>query len=234
MTKLKSFILFFLVFILSIFIISKVNALHNELPLLGKVIFVDPGHGGRDPGTSYGNILEKDLALEISYELRNQLMEKGAIVYMTREDDVDLSSKWDSKKKRGDLYRRILMYKKYNAELYLSIHLNYYNNSNESGAEVLYNPINKENKKLGEIIMSNFKNTLGSRRSLKKTDLYMYKNTTVTGVLIECGFMSNPNERYLLQKESYQKKLSKVIVDSVIKYYSYWLFQYMCLDNNGK
>ena len=221
MTKLKSFILFFLVFILSIFIISKVNALHNELPLLGKVIFVDPGHGGRDPGTSYGNILEKDLALEISYELRNQLMEKGAIVYMTREDDVDLSIKWDSKKKRGDLYRRILMYKKYNAELYLSIHLNYYNNFNESGAEVLYNPINKENKKLGEIIMSNFKNTLGSRRSLKKTDLYMYKNTTVTGVLIECGFMSNPNERYLLQKESYQKKLSKVIVDSVIKYYSY-------------
>lgn len=207
-------------FILSFFIFYKVDAINNDLPLFGKVIFVDPGHGGRDPGTSYGKILEKDIVLEISKELREQLMKKGAIVYMTRETDTDLSSKWDSLKKRGDLYRRILMYKEYNAELYLSIHLNYYSGSSESGAEVLYNPINSENKKFGEILMNNFKTALGSKRILKKTDLYMYKNTTVPGVLIECGFLSNPNERYLLRKKSYQKKLSQIIVDSVITYYN--------------
>lgn len=220
MKQKKYALLVFLFFIFSIFIFSKVEAINNDLPLLGRVIFVDPGHGGRDPGTMYGKILEKEIVLEISKELRNQLMSKGAIVYMTRETDTDLSSQWDKKKKRGDLYRRILMYKKYNAELYLSIHLNYYSLSSESGAEVLYNSINPENKKFGTILMDNFKTALGSKRVLKKTDLYMYKNTTVPGVLIECGFLSNPNERYLLQRKSYQKKLSKIIVDSVITYYS--------------
>lgn len=139
---------------------------------------------------------------------------------MTRETDTDLSSIWDVRKKRGDLYRRILMYKKYQAELYLSIHINYYSNTRWSGAEVLYNSINSENKVFGQILMNNFKTSLGSKRSLKKTDLYMYKSTTVPGVLIECGFLSNPNERYLLQQKNYQKKLSQVITDSVVYYFN--------------
>lgn len=220
MTRKKYVLLIFCGFLLGISILSKVDAVTSDLPLLGRVIFVDPGHGGRDPGTMYGKIKEKDIVLEISKKLRDELSEKGAIVYMTRETDTDLSSEWDDRKKRGDLYRRILLYKKYNTELYLSIHINYYSNTTESGAEVLYNSINPENKIFGEILMNNFKTALGSRRILKKTDLYMYKNTTVPGVLIECGFLSNPNERYLLQKESYQKKLSKIITDSVISYFN--------------
>ena len=220
MTLKKYSLIIILLFILGLCLLIKVDASINELPLLGRVIFVDPGHGGRDPGTSYGKIEEKDIVLEISKKLRDELMEKGAIVYMTRESDDDLSSKWDTKKKRGDLYRRILMYKKYNAELYLSIHINYYSNTKEHGAEVLYNSINPENKIFGEILMNNFKTKLGSKRILKKTDLYMYKNTTTPGVLIECGFLSNPNERYLMQKSSYQKTLSEIITDSVITYFN--------------
>ena len=220
MTHKKYALVIFIFFIIGIFIFSKVEAVNSDLPLLGRIVFVDPGHGGRDPGTMYRKIMEKDIVLEISKELRDQLMAKGAIVYMTRETDTDLSSKWDSRKKRGDLYRRIMMYKEKKAELYLSIHLNYYSGSSESGAEVLYNPINPENKKFGTILMDNFKKTLGTKRILKKTDLYMYKNTTVPGVLIECGFLSNPNERYLLQRKNYQKKLSKIIVDSIITYYN--------------
>ena len=81
----------------------KVSAITEDLPLLGRVIFVDPGHGGRDPGTMYGNIMEKDITLEISEKLRDQLSEKGAIVYMTRETDTDLSSEWDERKTRGSL-----------------------------------------------------------------------------------------------------------------------------------
>lgn len=221
MTSNKRYMFLILIlFLLGTCFLSKVNAVTNDLPLLGKIIFVDPGHGGRDPGTMYGKIKEKDIVLEISKKLYDELSKKGAIVYMTRLEDEDLSSKWDERKKRGDLYRRILMYKKYNAQLYLSIHINYYNNSSESGAEVLYNSINSENKKFGQLLMNNFKTALGTKRVLKKTDLYMYKNTTVPGVLIECGFLSNPNERYLLQKSSYQKKLAKIITDSVITYFN--------------
>lgn len=217
--KLYSLLVIFLS-IINLCFLTKVDAIERDLPLLGKVIFVDPGHGGRDPGTSYGKLYEKDIVLEISNVLRDKLMEKGAIVYMTREDDSDLSSKWDVKKKRGDLFRRILMYRKEKAELYLSIHLNYYKDSSLWGAEVLYNPINSENKVFGEILMNNFKQELGSKRVLKTTDLYMYKNTRVPGVLIECGFLSNPNERYLLQTEKYQNKLSDIITDSVITYFN--------------
>ena len=209
-----------LFFFICLFLLEKVDARINELPLLGRVIFVDPGHGGRDPGTIYGRIYEKDIVLEISLKLRDELSKKGAIVYMTRETDTDLSSKWDTRKKRGDLYRRILMYKEHKAELYLSIHINQYNNSEWSGIEVLYNSINPENKKIGTILMKNFKTEFGTKRTLKITDLYMYKNTTVPGVLIECGFISNPNERYLLQKSSHQGKLAKSITNSVVEYFT--------------
>ncbi len=217
----------FVVFLVTIMVLllgfyPKVNAITEDLPLLGRVIFVDPGHGGRDPGTMYGNIMEKDITLEISEKLRNQLSEKGAIVYMTRETDTDLSSRWDERKKRGDLYRRILMYKKYNAEMYLSIHINHYQNPSWSGAEVLYNEINPQNKVLAEILMKNFKTELKTERSLKTTDLYMYKNTTVLGALIECGFLSNSNERYLLQTDKYQNRLAKIITNSVIEYFHYY------------
>lgn len=179
-----------------------------------------PRHGGRDPGTMHGRTMEKDIVLEISLVLRDTLMEKGAIVYMTRTTDEDLSSRWDPKKKRGDLYRRLLLYKEVPTEVYLSIHINNDADPRSSGAEVLYNSINSENKKLGTIIMKNFENDLKTNRVLKKTDLYMYRNTTVPGVLIECGFLSNSNERYLLQRESYQKKLANSITNSVIEYFN--------------
>ncbi len=163
--------------------------------------------------------MEKDIVLEISFQLRDALMEKGAIVYMTRDSDEDLSSRWDPKKKRGDLYRRLLMYKKYDTELYLSIHINAGSKASEKGAEVLYHPINKNNKVFGTILMEHFKKDLKTKRKLLKTDLYMYRNTTVPGVLIECGFLTNPDERYLMQKESYQKKIASSITDAVIEYF---------------
>lgn len=192
-----------------------------DLPLLGKVIVIDPGHGGRDPGTIFGKIYEKDINLEISKVLEQELLSRGAIVYMVRSDDSDLSSVYDKLKKRGDLYRRILFIgdEAKKTDLYLSIHINWYKNSSWSGAEVLYNSINPNNKILGEIVMQHFKKDLNTKRTLKKTDLYLYRNTRVPGVLIECGFLSNPNERYLLQQSSYQKKLSKSITNAVIDYF---------------
>lgn len=209
-------------FLISISIINNfgVSALYNDLPLMGRVIYVDPGHGGRDPGAIYGKIMEKDLVLEISNILVDKLVKQGAIVFMTRQSDIDLSSKWDPLKKRGDLYRRIMMYKKNKAELYLSIHLNASNYSDDKGIEVLYNKINKNNKILGEILINNFNEKFYNVRKLITTDLYMYKNTTVPGVLIECGFITNSDDRYNLQRKSYQEKLTTVITNSVIEYFS--------------
>ena len=215
--KYKSVLIIILIFI--IFTIQIVSA--NTLPLMDTIITIDAGHGGRDSGTTYNNILEKDINLEISKELEKELTKKGAITYMIRESDIDLSSIYDAKKKRGDLYRRLMFIKENSSDLYLSIHINWYKNQNYKGGEVLYNPINKDNKLLATYIMNEFKNELNSKRSIKTTDLYMYKNTTTPGVLIECGYLSNYIDRKSLQDKKYQEKLAKVITNGVIKYLKY-------------
>ena len=139
---------------------------------------------------------------------------------MIRKSDIDLSSIYDPLKKRGDLYRRLLKIKETKSDLYISIHINWYDNSTLKGAEVLYNDINKNNKLLATSIMNYFKKDLNSTRSIKTTDLYMYRNTTTPGVLIECGYLSNPTERNLLQTKSYQQKLANSITKGIIKYLS--------------
>ena len=137
---------------------------------------------------------------------------------MTRTRDIDLSSIYDSAKKRGDLYRRLLKIKETKSDLYISIHINWYQNTSMKGAEVLYNSINENNEKLARSIMKEFKTDLGSSRTIKTTDLYMYRNTTTPGVLVECGYLSNPTERTLLQQENYQRKLAKTITNGIINY----------------
>ena len=213
-------VLFLIMFIVLLMSLQFVDArVKPKKPLSGKIITVDPGHGGRDAGTSYQGLYEKDLNLEISKVLKKVLEKAGAKVYMIRNDDSDLSSKWDSAKKRGDLYRRILKIQENKSDLYLSIHINYHYYSSVSGAEVLYHPINPNNLVLAESIMNEFKNDLKTDRKVIKTNLYLYSNTRVPGVLIECGFISNPNERYLLQRESYQEKISNSITKGVENYF---------------
>lgn len=212
--KCKSIVLVVLcLFVFSIQIISA-----QSLPLQDTIIMVDAGHGGRDSGTYYGDILEKDINLEIAKELEKELTKYGAIVYMTRKRDVDLSSIYDSAKKRGDLYRRLLLIKEKKCDLYISVHINWYDDNTLRGAEVLYNSINKENKVLAQSIMNRFKKELDSNRNIKTTDLYMYRNTITPGVLVECGYLSNPTERKLLQKEEYQKRLAKTITKGIIDF----------------
>lgn len=216
MLKVKYKTTLLIIFCLLVLSLQVISA--QTLPLQDTIIMVDPGHGGRDSGTYYGKIYEKNINLEISKALEEELTKNGAIVYMTRTRDIDLSSIYDSAKKRGDLYRRLLKIKETKSNLYISIHINWYQNTSMKGAEVLYNSINENNEKLAKSIMKEFKTDLGSTRTVKTTDLYMYRNTTTPGVLVECGYLSNPTERTLLQQEDYQKKLAKSITNGIINY----------------
>ena len=216
MLKIKYKTILLIIFCLLVLSLQVISA--QTLPLQDTIIMVDPGHGGRDSGTYYGETYEKDINLEISKALEEELTKNGAIVYMTRTRDIDLSSIYDSAKKRGDLYRRLLKIKETKSDLYISIHINWYQNTSMKGAEVLYNSINENNEKLAKSIMKEFKTDLGSTRTIKTTDLYMYRNTTTPGVLVECGYLSNPTERTLLQQENYQKKLAKSITNGIINY----------------
>lgn len=219
MLKLKVFILFLT--ITSIFCINISYADNSELSLLGKVIYIDPGHGGTDPGAIYKEIYESDINLSISKKLYDILLKQGAIVYMTRDGDYDLSVTNALNRKRSDLSRRANAINSSMCDLYISIHLNAEESSTWYGAQVFYDDINPENKKIAEIIQQEFTKTLNTKREYKEIDdMYLHKRVERPGILAEVGFLTNPNERYLLMQDYYQQKIALTIYNGIEKYFN--------------
>lgn len=208
-----------ILFLLFLFSLGLVKA--KELPLIGKVIYLDPGHGGSDPGAVYGNIYEANLNLEIALKTQKELEKQGAIVYLTRYGDYDLSVKNAQLRKRSDLSRRANAINKSLCDMYLSIHLNADSDTTWRGAQVFFDDVNKNNVKLAEIMQNTFKKNLNTNRKYKQvTNQYMYRRINILGVLLEVGFISNSNERYLLQKEEYQEKIAKTITEGINNYFN--------------
>ena len=213
--KLTLLLLLFLIIIISIF---NVNASNLTFPLLGKTIYLDAGHGGVDNGATVNNVHEKDLNLQIVYKLKETLTSAGATVLLTRKDDNDISNPNALYRKKSDFDNRIKLINNSNADLYISIHQNIYQNKKYSGPQVFYV---KDNQKLAEIIQNTLNKYLNTKRKVKTiNNTYMYKLLKKKGILIECGFISNDNERYKLKTEEYQLKLSKIITEGIITYYS--------------
>lgn len=207
-----------ILFFIFLFSISLVKA--QTFPLLGKVIYLDPGHGGIDPGAVYANIYEADINLQITLKIQEELEKQGAIVYLTRYGDYDLSVKNAIHRKRNDLSRRANIINKSNCDMYLSIHLNADSSTTWKGAQVFYDDVNENNEKLAKILQETLKKNLNTNREYKQIyDQYMYKRINQLGVLVEVGFISNPNERYLLQTEDYQIKIAKTITDGINEYF---------------
>lgn len=208
-----------LIFLISILILQKTNSFLEELPLFGYSIYLDAGHGGVDPGAISGNIYEENITLKISNKLKISLENKGAIVFMTREYDYDLSSPKAKLRKRSDLSKRVKLINESNCDLYLSVHLNASSNPSWKGAQVFYNDVNEKNSKFASIMQKSLKKYLATKRTIKEIkDLYMYKNIKIPGLLLEVGFITNTNERYNMKREFYQDKISKSITEGVINY----------------
>lgn len=219
MTKYKIYVLFLL--IISFLSINYIIARNNELPLLGKVIYIDPGHGGLDPGAMYVGVKEKDINLKISKKIEETLTSLGAIVYLTRYGDYDLSVTNTINRKRSDLSRRSKIVNDSDCDLFLSIHLNAEDTGLWRGAQVFYNDKNKENKKIAQIFQNQFKKNLNSKRNYKKdNDLYLQRRIERPGILLELGFISNQSDRYLLKQDTYQKKIAQVIASSALEYFT--------------
>lgn len=170
----------------------------------------------------YGTIKEAPINLEISKKLKKKLEQLGAIVYMTRTGDYDISNPESMNRKNDDLQNRVNLINHEFVDIYLSIHLNADTSNSWRGAQVFYDDVNKNNKKLADIMQEQFKTKLNSNRNIKKiSTYYTYRRIDkVPGVLLEVGFLTNPNERYLLQTDSYQHKISDTITDGVIKYFN--------------
>ena len=207
-----------IIFILGLCFIIFMTSVKASLPLTGKSFIIDPGHGGKDAGTSSNGILEKDINLNISKLLEQELIKNGASVIMTRDGDYDLGSPNNDRRKRSDFDNRIDLINNSNTNMYLSIHVNYLNDNSYSGGQVFY--LGNDNKKIADSVQAQF-NTLGYARECKTIpNVYMYRQLKIPGVLIETGFLSNARERKLLASENYQRKLSQIIVKGIINYYS--------------
>lgn len=201
--------------------IYYVQAQNQQMPLLGKVIYLDAGHGGLDPGAFYKNIKEKDINLAITNKLEEELSKLGAIVYQTRYGDYDLSVPHNNNRKRSDLSRRGTIINESKCDLYLTIHLNADASTTLRGAQVFYDDIHDDNQEIAKIMQKLFHDKLYSKREYKKVnDLYLSKWVDRPGVLLELGFLSNANDRYLLKSKEYQIKLSHVIAEGVLQYFN--------------
>lgn len=205
---------YLLIIFICTFSFFKANA--NTLPLKGKTIYLDPGHGGVDSGAKYKDILEKDINLNICYELKSKLENKGATIYMTRYDDYDLSNSGATLRKRSDLYNRAKIINNSEADLYLSIHLNSTTSSKWNGVQIFYDDINEQNKIIAQYLQDSFD---GKRKISEISDRYMYKRITKPGVLVELGFLSNDVDRSNLMDDKKREELIDKIVNGVIKYY---------------
>jgi len=219
MKKYKSILIF--IFILAICTLNYVSAENKEYPLISKVIYLDPGHGNVDPGATYKGVYESDLNLELSIEIMTELKKNGATVYLTRYGDYDLSAVGAKNWKRSDLSRRANIINKSGCDMFISVHLNADESHTWYGAQVYYDSINPENEKIAKIMQEELKKNTNTTRDYQKNDTkYLQRRINRPGVLLEAGFLSNDNERYLLKQDSYQQKLAKIITNSIIKYFN--------------
>jgi N-acetylmuramoyl-L-alanine amidase len=197
-----------------------------SLPLSGKIIVIDAGHGGVDGG-AVGNdgTLEKDIALEVALILRDYLQQEGALVKLTREEDKDLASpdtKGYSNRKSEDLKKRLELINNSDASMFLTLHLNAIPSTKWRGAQTFYHRHFDESRRLSlfiqDEIRGNLENTTRSAKAIN--NIYLLKYAEIPGALVEVGFLSNPAERNLLKTEEYQKQLAASIYQGILRYYT--------------
>ena len=192
----------------------------------GIVVVIDAGHGGVDPGAiSASGILEKDITLAIALELEALLNRAAIYSVMVRREDVDLADLAETRlsvRKHQDLDRRVLLAEKSDADLYVSIHVNYYPMPSLSGPQSFYFATDMQGKQLAKFIQAELVRQLGpNKRVAKAGDYRVLRDTAMPAALVEVGFLSNPVEADLLATASYQKQVANAIFLGIIQFLVY-------------
>lgn len=188
-------------------------------------IVIDPGHGGEDGGAvSISNLPESGYNLAIAMRLQSLIQLLGYETKMIRTEDISIYREGKSlaQKKISDLKERVRIANETNGAVLLSIHQNHFPDPQYDGAQVFYADT-QGSERLAKQIQSLMISAMnpGSRRQVKKSaGVYLMDHIECPGVLIECGFLSNPQEEAKLRDPGYQKKLSAVISSAVCRYLS--------------
>jgi N-acetylmuramoyl-L-alanine amidase len=197
------------------------------MPITNRIIGVDPGHGGVDPGAvGKSGVLEDEINLAIGLKLKRLIEQSGGIVVMTREDGSGLYTDKSTtlrEMKTEDLMNRRELIEKAGCELFVSIHMNSFTNSKYSGAQTFYYDGYPENERLAAIIQEELRDVLdkdNKRAAAIRDDVYLIRELKIPSVLVEAGFLSNPEEERKLQTEEYQEKIAWAIYIGIMKYFN--------------
>ncbi len=225
----KVLFIFFSVFLIaSILILNEIKLaststlIENNFP----VIIIDAGHGGEDGGAiGADGTNEKNINIEIALKLNEILTVMGYKTRMVRTMDISIHNEGANtlrEKKVSDIRNRTAIMDEYENCLYVSIHQNKYDDSRIWGAQTFYSPNNETSKALAQFIQTSIATDIqpDNKRMIKEsgTSIYVLYNATKPAVMVECGFISNPNELSQLKTEEYQSKMAFSIMAGIINY----------------
>ena len=211
----------FLIVVFSCGFFASLAVSNVDATPIGITVVLDAGHGGVDGGT-VGNttgITESELNLKYAKKLTEYLQNFGITVVNTRETMDGLYENYSSDYKQEDMQKRSDIINSSNAQLVVSIHMNKFSSSAENGAQVFYKEGCEDGKRMAEsikdMLCANFDN---ARKLTIAGDFYILNCTDITGVIVECGFLSNPTEERNLQDENYMNKMCYSIYVGIINY----------------
>ncbi len=192
---------------------------------VGATVIIDAGHGGEDSGAVGKNgVLEKDINLSVAFFLGEELSSRGYTVVYTRTDDRLLYKEEENVKglrKISDLKNRCAVAREYPEAIFVSLHVNSFGDSRYSGLQVYYSENDSGSRLLAEKIQGAVRNSIqpdNSRKIKAGKALYLLEHIENPAVLVECGFITNPDEAEKLSDKEYQKELSFAIVCGIIEY----------------
>lgn len=224
-------LLFFYIVVIGVFIaVSQwgshaVTVISETLPIVREhCILIDAGHGGVDGGaTSCTGVLESQINLEIALRLNDLFHLLGYDTKMIRTEDISVYTRGETiaQKKVSDLKERVRIVNETENGILLSIHQNNFSDNRYSGPQVFYAGT-EGSEQLAKQVQSAFSALAPqSKRNCKKSHgVYLMEHIERPGILIECGFLSNPEEEALLRREVYQKKLCAVVTTAVTSFLS--------------
>lgn len=227
---------YFVLGMFAVFMIMAVSLSNKEdiseyietvsLPVSGKVVVVDAGHGVPDEGAEVGDgTTEAQTNLKIALKIQNLLEQSGCTVILTRSDEngiYDLDSNTLRQKKISDIRNRVKIGNESSADIFVSIHLNKIPEQQYDGWQTFYNKNSEQGQKLAKQIQANLNEAIqkeNKRVAAKIENIYIINNVEIPTTIVECGFLSNPKEKELLLTDSYQNRLAWGIYNGIIDYF---------------
>ena len=200
---------------LLLFYSAGVAPTSTNLPLSGHVFVVDAGHGGTDGGAvGVNGTVEAPLNLSVAYFLAEELRKQGAEVIMTRLDGAAIAET-----KREDMQKRQDIMGQSGITAAISIHMNNHTEPTPSGPRVFYQEGSTSSKALADVVQSDLDAAVGEKTRTPTAGDYMVLDTDNTSVLVECGFLSNPDDEQRLNTESYQRLLAATVAQTMAQYF---------------